>query len=157
MIEWTSSQLNILASSPIVSLHIHVTRKESEESSRNSLLPLSNFISSIPLDLSSSSDTEKVLNSYFTVNKFPNNTETKEIRSTVTSDTYVKAAMVLNQGRPDINSQISHAVNTSSITDRIAIVACGPDAMMVNIRRVVAENIRPEGPSLQLFSEQFGW
>ncbi|RKF64338.1 Ferric/cupric reductase transmembrane component 2 [Erysiphe neolycopersici] len=157
MTEWTSSQLNTLASSPIVSLHVHVTRKEFEESSRNSLLPLSNFISSIPLDFSSSSDTEKVVNSYFAVNNFPNSTEKKEIRSTVTSDTYVKATMDINLGRPNINSQISQAVNTSSTTERIAIVACGPVAMMVNIRRVVAENIRPEGPSLQLFSEQFGW
>ncbi|POS85375.1 hypothetical protein EPUL_001690, partial [Erysiphe pulchra] len=148
MIEWTSSQLNILATSPIVSLHVHVTRKESEESSRNSLLPLTNFTSSIPLDFSSTSDTEKFVNSYFTANNFPN--------STVTSDTFVKASMELNLGRPNLNSQISQAVNTSSTTERIAIVACGPDAMMVNIRRIVAENIRPEGPSLQLFSEQFG-
>lgn len=144
MIEWVSTYLNILASSPIVSLQVHVTRKGSEES-RNSLLPLSNFIGSFPLD------------TLYTLQNLPNVTEKVDKRDTLTSNIFVKAPMELNLGRPDISSLISQAVNISSTTERIAIVACGPNAMMVNVRRLVSENIRPEGPSLQLFSEQFGW
>ena len=41
--------------------------------------------------------------------------------------------------------------------DNVAVAACGPDGLMQVTRRAVADNIRVDGPSLELYCEQFVW
>ncbi|TQS37097.1 hypothetical protein Golomagni_02440 [Golovinomyces magnicellulatus] len=144
MLEWTYSYINILASSPNVTLQIHVTQKECE--------------SSLTSTGSYSSDPEKNLQALNSLDGYCNtNVDMKNKPISPTSDFYDKISPKINSGRPNLNSIISQAVNTASTAERIAIVACGPSVMMSNVREITARNIHPKGPSLQLFSEQFGW
>lgn len=48
-------------------------------------------------------------------------------------------------------------MDKSKTGDRIAVAACGPDGLMQITRRTVADCIRVDGPSVELFLEQFGW
>ncbi|RKF80994.1 Ferric reductase transmembrane component 4 [Golovinomyces cichoracearum] len=144
MIGWTYSYIDILASSPNVTLQIHVTQKECESSLTSSS---SNF-----------SDPEKNLQALNSLDGFCNaNVEIKNELISSTSRFYDKISPKIISGRPNLNSIISQAVNTASTAERIAIVACGPSDMISNVREITARNIHPKGPSLQLFSEQFGW
>ncbi|RKF77565.1 Ferric reductase transmembrane component 5 [Golovinomyces cichoracearum] len=144
MIGWTYSYIDILASSPNVTLQIHVTQKECESSLTSSS---SNF-----------SDPEKNLQALNSLDGLCNaNVEIKNKPISSTSRFYDKISPKIISGRPNLNSIISQAVNTASTAERIAIVACGPSDMMSNVREITARNIHPKGPSLQLFSEQFGW
>jgi hypothetical protein len=60
-------------------------------------------------------------------------------------------------GRPDVASIIREAVKKAEKSDRIAVAACGPDSLMQITRRTVADCIKVDGPSVELFLEQFGW
>jgi hypothetical protein len=60
-------------------------------------------------------------------------------------------------GRPDIAAIITDIVSKADSYDRIAVVACGPDGMVHVARKTVAKNIWVDGPSLELYCEQFGW
>jgi hypothetical protein len=37
------------------------------------------------------------------------------------------------------------------------VAVCGPGSMIPDARYAVAENIKVDGPSLELHSEHFGW
>jgi hypothetical protein len=63
----------------------------------------------------------------------------------------------IQHGRPNVTDLITQTVGQSDATDRIAVAACGPDKMMLEIRKSVANNITTSGPALELYSEHFGW
>ena len=60
-------------------------------------------------------------------------------------------------GRPDLRALIKSIVAAAEPTDRIAIAACGPQALMKDVRNAAASEVRISGPSVELHSEQFGW
>lgn len=60
-------------------------------------------------------------------------------------------------GRPDVVRIIRDIVDKADSSDRVAVAACGPDGLMQITRRTVADCIRVDGPSVELFLEQFGW
>jgi hypothetical protein len=63
----------------------------------------------------------------------------------------------IKAGRPDVPSIVREIVDKADDSDRIAVAACGPDGLMQITRRTVADCIRVDGPSVELFLEQFGW
>lgn len=60
-------------------------------------------------------------------------------------------------GRPDIPTLVNDLVAGASKNERLAVLACGPTGMMLQVRRAVADNLKGDGPSLELYSEAFGW
>ena len=60
-------------------------------------------------------------------------------------------------GRPDIKALVRSIVSHAAPEERIAVAACGPEALMRDVRKVSAEVIRINGPSVELHCEQFGW
>lgn len=75
----------------------------------------------------------------------------------IPSSLYNNTAVNIRAGRPDMAKIISEVVRGAEETDRIAVAACGPDSLMQITRKTVDENIKVDGPSLELFCEQFGW
>jgi hypothetical protein len=63
----------------------------------------------------------------------------------------------IKAGRPDVAAIFRGAVDGAKKEDRIAVTGCGPNGMMQPIRRTVADCIRGDGPSVDLFLEQFCW
>ena len=53
---------------------------------------------------------------------------------------------------------VVESISTAEKNDRVAIVGCGPDAMVQTLRRKVADYsyIIGKGPSVELILEQFG-
>ena len=60
-------------------------------------------------------------------------------------------------GRPNVKALIRSIVDHAAPEERIAVAACGPNALMKDVRKVSAEVIRINGPSVELHCEQFGW
>jgi hypothetical protein len=69
----------------------------------------------------------------------------------------VRRTTSIQSGRPDIANIITSLIQTADKSDRIAVAACGPDTLMAVTRRTVAGCIKPDGPSVELHCEQFGF
>ncbi|KAI9642150.1 hypothetical protein NHQ30_008952 [Ciborinia camelliae] len=63
--------------------------------------------------------------------------------------------LVMHSGRPDIPTLIHRGVESCDISQRVAIAACGPSSLMHDTRLAVAKSIKVNGPSVELFSEEF--
>jgi len=104
------------------------------------MLPVSAHLSSTQKETGQRHDIEKVLTSSSRANPWD---------STSSLEVLI--------GRPDIKALIRSIVGTASPDERIAIAACGPEALMKDVRNISAEVIRINGPSVELHCEQFGW
>ena len=51
---------------------------------------------------------------------------------------------------------ITETVAGADSHDRIVVAVCGPGGMMRDARKSIVENIKVDGPSLELHSEHFG-
>ncbi|KAE8453286.1 hypothetical protein EG329_011353 [Mollisiaceae sp. DMI_Dod_QoI] len=136
MLTWFETYLAELCSSARVNMRIHVTHHVTASASTSSS-GLDEKAPSLPI---STDDEEKAIPC-----------SSKEIHSSA-RDLYT-----ILDGRPDILAVISNNVANASKSDRVAVIACGPGGMMLEVRKAVADNLRIEGPSLELHSEHFGW
>jgi hypothetical protein len=59
------------------------------------------------------------------------------------------------QGRPSVRSVMAEALSGAGKLETIAVGACGPPGWVNEVRRVVTENIKCQGPSVSLFCEEF--
>lgn len=82
--------------------------------------------------------------------------DSEKFGAPLSTSTTVKTPYSIIQKRPDIAAIISKAVDATLPTEQIAIVACGPDSMMSVVRKSVAKNIRPDGPTVEFYNEHFG-
>jgi ferredoxin-NADP reductase len=73
------------------------------------------------------------------------------------STSSLSTSLTIHQGRPDVASIITSIVTSADRHDRVVVAVCGPSSMMQDARQAVAENIKVDGPSLELHSEHFGW
>ena len=85
-----------------------------------------------------------------------------DIEKVVTSSSHANpwdssSSLELLIGRPDIKALIRSIAGSGLPEERIAVAACGPEALMRDVRAVSAEVIRINGPSVELHCEQFGW
>ncbi len=51
---------------------------------------------------------------------------------------------------------ITETVAGADSQERIMVAVCGPSGMMRDVRNSIVENIKVNGPSLELHSEHFG-
>lgn len=61
------------------------------------------------------------------------------------------------RGRPDIAARIQEIVSRTGMQETSIVAACGPDGLMVEIRRAVAGVVGKGDRSVMLHCEQFGW
>jgi hypothetical protein len=59
-------------------------------------------------------------------------------------------------GRPNIRSVMDDALREVNPSETVAVGACGPSGWVNEVRKVVVENIKGQGPSVSIFCEQFG-
>ncbi|KAI1002016.1 hypothetical protein K3495_g6187 [Podosphaera aphanis] len=150
LIEWTSTYLNILAASSIVNLRIHITSSTADTSFVYT--PEAFHFGSF----SANHKHQKFVDPLKINCISPLGYEFE--KSTLSSiNSPISAPIILFPGRPDMNAIISDNVEITLPEQRIAVAACGPDSMMLAVRKAVTENIRPHGPALELFSEHFSW
>lgn len=153
MIQWYGPELEVLEASPLVTLRIYVTRHSVSSSpvtpiSRLSIGTLPDVEKSTPpsaLNIAPESPSQSDSDNY-DIEKRP------QIRSQ-SSD----LSTMTNPGRPKISELVAEILEKSDVNDRIVVTTCGPDSLMQTTRRVVAGCIRPDGPSIELHCEQFGF
>lgn len=63
----------------------------------------------------------------------------------------------IRRGRPDITKTIENIVAGADPSDRLMVVACGPEGLMKSTRRAVVKNAKSEGPSIDFQSEEYSW
>jgi hypothetical protein len=150
---WFTKELQELRASPLVNLCIHSTRSSSLSSN---LITSRSSISSLPDVEKSPIPTKEAILISLTSSK---NSTDLDIEKHNPSPTATPSSnhFDIKGGRPDVASMIREMVDKSDSSDRIAVAACGPDGLMQITRRSVASCIGVEGPSLELFLEQFGW
>ena len=90
-----------------------------------------------------------------TEGQFSATIDPEKAMSVVPSLTYTQHNIL--SGRPDVKAQIQDIVSKADKVDRIAIAACGPDGMMTTVRKTAAACVKINGPSIELYCEQFGW
>jgi hypothetical protein len=153
MIDWFAKELLELQSSPLVTLRIHSTRNSSASSLNIPICRLSS--DSLPLqDIEKSSLPASETTSPVTLR---NSLEPDREKHPEGANTLPRRTLSVQSGRPDVANIIYSLVETSAKHDRIAVAACGPNSLMKVTRKTVARCIRPDGPSLELHCEQFGW
>ncbi|CCU78299.1 hypothetical protein similar to FreB [Blumeria hordei DH14] len=137
----------ILANSPLVTLNLFATRGQSNKYSSHTTVP-----SHFDIIASDSKQSVTVLNE---AKQSTQIVDSEKCGASLTTSPTVKTPYTITQKRPDIAAFISNAVDATLPTEQIAIVACGPDAMMLVVQKSVAENIRPNGPTVEFFNEHF--
>ncbi|KAG5953070.1 hypothetical protein E4U53_007039 [Claviceps sorghi] len=65
--------------------------------------------------------------------------------------------MMIKYQRPDVAELIREAVGETAAHERILVSGCGPARLMDVMRETAADCIRPDGPSIELHCEKFGW
>jgi len=65
--------------------------------------------------------------------------------------------LTIQAGRPDVRKIIQDAIGSCAKNERLIVAACGPDSIMAVTRQTVVDNIKSDGPSIELHCEQFGW
>ncbi|KUJ12378.1 uncharacterized protein LY89DRAFT_738166 [Mollisia scopiformis] len=149
MLTWYESQLAELSSSPRVKLYRHVTHHPSTSKSsidggsqsppEKAPVPLANeMVNNFPTSPTSFYDLEKILPS------------AQDLPSS-----YERYSLL--PGRPNVSGLIGSYLVNAQKSERLAVVACGPSALMLDMRKTVADNISVEGPALELHGESFGW
>jgi hypothetical protein len=151
--EWYATELRVLESSPLVTLHIYATRNTSSASntpiSATSIYTLAEIEKSSPPTINSTQPETPISPRYSTnydIEKYPE----AELQSS-------RPSTIVRLGRPDIAHLITEVVEKAETSDRIAVASCGPYSLMQVTRKTVAEYIKVEGPSLELYCEQFGY
>ncbi|KAG5927873.1 hypothetical protein E4U42_001670 [Claviceps africana] len=65
--------------------------------------------------------------------------------------------MVVKYQRPDVAELIREAVGDAAAHERVLVSGCGPGKLMDTMRETAVDCIRPDGPSIELHCEKFGW
>jgi len=86
----------------------------------------------------------------------PSNSESDVEKLSTVFPPLSNSSVTIYQGRPDVASIITETVAGADKHDRMVVAVCGPGGMMLDARKSVAENIKVDGPSLELHSEHFG-
>lgn len=149
MIEWYATELEVLEASSFVTLHIYSTR-----SSLSSAITPSSRLSLADPEKSSFQDSRNT----------PPETPISPADSDYDPEKHPdvpfessRPSRVIASGRPHITQFINQTVEKADINDRIIVTACGPDSLMQTARKTVAGCIKADGPSLELYCEQFGF
>ncbi|KAJ5541759.1 FAD-binding 8 [Penicillium frequentans] len=146
-LEWFAQELKQLESHPEVNVLIHITRPTD--------------ITGLSSPASTASVSEKV-----SVN---GDVATLEPSITVLASDLEKSALQtftakppsvneIRAGRPDISNLIEAAATSGdNLDDRVIVGACGPSDLMSTIRNAVNNEIRDDGVSITLYTEEFEW
>jgi ferredoxin-NADP reductase len=86
----------------------------------------------------------------------PSNSDSDVEKQPVVFPPLSNTSLTIHQGRPDVATIITETVAGADKHDRVVVAVCGPGGMMQDARNSVAENIKVDGPSLELHSEHFG-
>lgn len=150
MIEWYAPEIDVLESSPLVTLYLHATRSSSSPrnlisyASRHSLGDAEKsspqYILNTPDTPTSASDPDN-----YDIEKHPEIPESR------------RHSTVVAAGRPLITQFITRMVEKADINDRLVVASCGPNTLMQTTRETVADCITTDGPSLELHCQQFGF
>jgi hypothetical protein len=150
--EWYATELRVLESSPLVTLHIYATRNTSSASntriSATSIYILVEIEKSSPPTINSTKPETPISPRYST---------NYDIEKYSEAELSSRPSTIVRLGRPDIAHLITEVVEKAETRDRIAVASCGPYSLMQVTRKTVAEYIKVEGPSLELHCEQFGY
>lgn len=141
-VEWFARELKELMASPCVSLRIHSTLPLSPP-------PTENYESNSPR-------LEKKSPAY-EVNSTSLGGSESDVEKQPAKAISLLGSLVVHQGRPDISTLIKEVITGSNRQDKVIVAVCGPGSMMEDTRAAVADNIKVNGPSLELHSEHFGW
>jgi NAD(P)H-flavin reductase len=68
----------------------------------------------------------------------------------------LNTSLTIYRGRPSVATIITETVAGADSQERIMVAVCGPSGMMRDVRNSIVENIKVNGPSLELHSEHFG-
>jgi len=159
-LSWFKKELAALQSSPLVVTHIHVTRSTALHNTKLRYVEDEK-------DGAVSNGTSQPSLAYATTNdeKTTAPISTTDIEKSASPITPISptnpwsssASLEIISGRPDVKALIQSIVAGADSSDRIAIGACGPEALMKDVRNASASVVRISGPSVELHSEQFGW
>ena len=136
--------------SAITELHIHAT---SESEAAVHALPVLTTSSAAS---SSSAEHEPEDRHDHEKDAQPGSSDERDGKSVV----HAKKGSGITMGRPDLHATIAEGVSSSK--GRVAVMACGPEAMMDDMRRLVAGMYgtgkgQVSGSRLEYFEEQFAW
>ncbi|KAE8443730.1 hypothetical protein EG329_001410 [Mollisiaceae sp. DMI_Dod_QoI] len=154
-ISWFQKELAELQTSHRVNIILHATRPGSIAESPSPISPV---------------DEEKAL-SFKEASippkspdlALPDDPEKDDLHHTRTSQRHIEhawdstASVNILPGRPDVDSIVRRVLAETPDDERVVIAACGPDALMWNVRKTAASCINVKGPSVELHCEQFGW
>lgn len=160
LLSWYANHLQTLRNDSRVSVHIFVTKgRDALESSGNSMTesedgrldttPPGSSDAVSPAALSSASsvsgDAEKGIVSV----------QHADIRAAPIIDGI--SGISITWKRPDVPAMIRGVVADSARDQSVLVMGCGPSSLMTQVRNTTAECIRPDGPTVELHCEQFGW
>lgn len=157
-IDWFSSQLQELNSSPNFIVRLFCTRNvtnrvfnaSSDGISRN-IYGEKDFESPVIASPSSEGDNEK---SSWKLGDLEKVTTTSEANLTKFAG---DKSMIIQSGRPEVSKIIQNVVEGCDDSQRVAVVACGPGSLMDATRLAISKCMNVNGPSLEYHSEEFGW
>ncbi len=86
----------------------------------------------------------------------PSNSDSDVEKQSAVLPPFFNSSLTIHQGRPNVATIITETVADADRHDRVVVAVCGPGGMMLDARNSVAQNIKVDGPSLELHSEHFG-
>ncbi|RVD80499.1 uncharacterized protein DFL_008396 [Arthrobotrys flagrans] len=170
--KWFEKELEELQNCPIVNLRIFVTRKPSDLINTHPESPTN----ATAEDLQGSLPVQDSTDSGLTFDEKPgpsvaNSTDLLTIPEKALElviDTRVRQVNrigsdrslrrdIFEYGRPEMDMIVQDAIRNATQNDLVAVGACGPTELMRCARNAAASAITPNGPSISLHCEQFGW
>lgn len=141
-ISWFAPHLLSLASDPRVSLRVHVTHHHFADTASDSVASLS-----APDSITSPTTRDP--------EKDPEKSLPMESGSLSSEGPYTTIP-----GRPGVTKVVRDSVAEAGEIgegERVMVVACGPEAMMLEVRMAVAGSLRGSGPAVEMHLESFCW
>ncbi|KXG47340.1 FAD-binding 8 [Penicillium griseofulvum] len=147
-LEWYVQELKQLQSHPEVNLFIHVSGQAG--------------LSVVSASTSAGSSSEEVSEKAPVIQAedspaFLTSDPEKGVSQDSTSNISSLVSGIL-PGRPNIGNLIAAAAaGSGTLDDRIIVGACGPSQLMSTTREAVNNELRNDGPSITLYTEEFEW
>jgi CRISPR/Cas system type I-B associated protein Csh2 (Cas7 group RAMP superfamily) len=151
---WFAKELAELDASPLVFVTIHITRTMASTLSTSAANKLSDDEGAPTRTDYESPQLPNVLQVEIVTEKGYTDEEAAMHNSSVSS---LSNHSSIIYGRPDAAARIREIVNTTEGSDSTIVAACGPEGLMLQVRRAVAGVVSTGTRSVSLHCEQFGW
>ncbi|KAH6899786.1 ferric reductase NAD binding domain-containing protein [Thelonectria olida] len=164
-IAWFSEHLNVLKNDPRITIHIYVTRQSDMQILDKNLTHTSTSSPS-GNTFFAAFDSEKAHVSKLVIPPPRTDLEKDMEKDTLSpvespispTDTIEQLTdFPITYHRPDVSALIKTQVEGSEPDESLLIMGCGPQRLMTAVRNATAENVRADGPGIELHCEQFGW